>query len=844
MKAASILISLALLAGTFQPPGSAGAAATPENTRFYDLPRVEDNTAVSQDGSSIRAFLRWGDFPHNEDRTIYAWEDFAVGLEASDPNDVYDGIGMSAKPVTTPGLGWIFEAANMSTSRVTLNLSRTLGRLAPPDLYAVNFTLLLKPATVKVEAYVVYRPEAMPGKVENRREWYPIENVLLDGVRMDRRGDILQSTIPQGKHTLTFEGYSENISGAIKTYAPPAPADIWVLPGMEYTFKAYWVENTPRLPPIDVNPWIEGQGEDPDTYEARKAIPPVATINICVVPYNPRFAIIPYLCLGWREGDPPQSSYDLPFAVLVRYDGNRYDPENESRLSLDQRAMVDDVSIEGYASWPLRAAGRQPQLSDNGDSRLDEGGNVLYYEEGEVIHHDNGMPKLETATLDIWKDLFWSTQSELLFAATAEYGMPENFRETAHTHQAWYGELTGLALHDQVLLNPLTFSRGYRYHKFVFTLAGWPHTIKSWIAYGEGTLALDVSLQWGDVATIKTGVEWGPLGLAQPAAVRAWRLAPWARELAENDPQVLYVDNAWMVDDKVSFELTFVPVFDAENFLRMARGFTENFAPALGGAFADTENLKNVLENLGIEIPDFQEVVPAVRTSIYSLATMDDAMMGELIKDLGAENKEPQSLSGIGAADFRVERRGLPYFTVEEKARIGDENARVKYDLVNLPFDNGKVFSFDVNLSGEGMAVELAEDTCARLELRVHAPPRSGGLQRVRILDNEGDMLYQREFLPPTLVQMFFPSPSSSASEYGHVYSLTFDKTPSTPAEIYVELTNTWGASSTKKLAITPWAPVTATGMDVWGWLIVAGVFTAAWVAFVNWLKERRARQI
>ncbi len=164
--------------------------------------------------------------------------------------------------------------------------------------------------------------------------------------------------------------------------------------------------------------------------------------------------------------------------------------------------------------------------------------------------------------------------------------------------------------------------------------------------------------------------------------------------------------------------------------------------------------------------------------------------------------------------------------------------------MVELPFDNEAEYALDINLSGEGLAVEVIDDTAAKIELRFHAPQRSGRLRYVRIFDNRGGLLFQRDFLPSPLAHLSFlgvvEKGTPNAVETPPTAAL--QKSPGSPTEILVELTNYWGASRTVKVAMLPWAPAEGAGRNIWGWLVAAGAFIAAWMAFINWLKRGKTR--
>jgi hypothetical protein len=999
--------ALALVAVFLLLAGSAPAARAGERNFGAALSDPAAENQISPDLSAgtvwssmawrqygwISASIAWEDMPErdglpafNADRTFYPGDALRIQIVGNRAQWYEDYVACSAywnsaehRPV---GIG------NEFAQKVDIQVSPD----AEPGIRDISFTLLPKTGTLIITAV---------SENENAAR-----KIYIDG-RYAGTGSATVQT-QQGTYTVSFENddLPENV------VAPP-PATVILTPARRTRITAYYgLENENAGPGARTDVITEDTG-------APEFLPAVtATLKIRVVPYRPKFAVISYPMLSWRgENEAPQFSYDLPYAVLVRYDGNQFDPENENRLSLAQRALADGISASGSVSWELLSRGRQQRYHDNGEPAFYDNGDPVMYEDLEALRYDGGAPKFTTAevrgracaneqttrtghlgfsctyeaearsmqgtttvretaegenvaeiphdaaavtvitnpsgaTVWIRAEEPWAEEADLyrtigewrlttpftltldnraryiqvIFYPLENYYSPpstgrreigpgrritvvgnyvkyhelENVWESVYTpwldvyHASeltagvhYFGTLeirgsraepTPLEIGaDEVFRlsaadgKPVLFDENHRYHKFVFSLQPSDtyslfdpsaHQIKSLVSAGKGTLKLDISI-WSTAArkrSFSSEAEWSPLGLVQPVAVRAWRLASWARELAESDPQVLYLDNAWMVDDRVNFEVKFVPLYDVENFLRLACEFAENAAPALENFLGSSENMEKILvptlENamgaLGSGFQgmlegqlDIQEMISAARSTLYSLSSIDNYMLDVIIKDVGWENEEPQVVSGAGEASATVGRRGLSVFAVEESAWAEGENARVRSEMIDLPFDVEKEYAFDINLSGEGMAVEVATDTGAMLELRIHAPPRSGGVQRVRILDNQGRLLYQREFLPPSLSQltgMFSTLGLGAPTENGSPQTIAFQKTPATPTEICVELTNFWGASSTRKLSILPWVPPEGAGLSIWGWLIAAGMFMAFWVAFVNWLRDQRAR--
>jgi hypothetical protein len=851
-KLRSLLLLVLLLGSLFAPavPARAGEQPGPPPEGA-----VCSASASGPDGSSISAEVLWGemsDLPHNADGTFYPGDELRVRVRVR-CSERYDRVEIdSTVERKTFGVRGDFDG----------KLDLRVREDAPPGLRGVRFTILPK------RAKIVIHTRAKTGYPDGPAVEEMGGEKLVDGQTAGTRS-VEEVEVEQGRHVVSF-GAVRSPWPSDRTYRIPPPVEVWAAAGGTYHVEAVYVDNG-----LGEEPWSAcADSEDPSAFEP---VPPVtAELRIRVVPYNPRFVAFPYLCLGGV-----QSSYRAPCAVLLRYDGNRYDPENGSRLSLDQRAVLDGVSVSGAASWPLRADGRQQRHRDNGDPDFCENGDPVMYEDGEVVRSDSGVPRYEVADISTYVVRAPCPELTVLYLS-ASFRELENVWENVRgadpprggrlrpPHEASRG-IDGLRLRGMTFAfstrevggeevhelfpsgsgSPLVFDREHRYLKLVFDLRD---DAAEWIADGGGALSLDLSFWWASRGwrTLGTGIGWSPIGLHQPVRVTAWRLRPWARENLENNPRVVYLDEAWAADNGVSFDVRFIPVFDAENFLTAARGLAEVSLPAaeqLGGLENAGEALENALRILPPELrglpPNLGLTGAPAGDALYSLANLDNLMIRTIIQDTGMENGEPQSVSGSGEAQAEIARRGVNLFAVEERAWPEGENgesARVRWEVVSLPFDEERPFAVDVNLSGEGMVAEVASDTPARLELRLHAPPRSGGLRSVRILDNRGNLLFRQDFPPSSLAQLsllgpLLGAPGGTAQE---PVVLSFQKTPSTPTELYVELTNEWGASRTQRLLVTPWAPAEGVGATYWGLLLAAGLFAAAWVAFVNWLRARR----
>ena len=106
--------------------------------------------------------------------------------------------------------------------------------------------------------------------------------------------------------------------------------------------------------PFDVEIW----GQESETQTNSSSLITKTTLLIQVVQYDPHFtSLLTYtIPSGDRNGD---SSFDRPFAIIVRYDGNG--PTH----NLAQRAIIDDYHWEGYAQKIPQINTLHQQLTPN-----------------------------------------------------------------------------------------------------------------------------------------------------------------------------------------------------------------------------------------------------------------------------------------------------------------------------------------------------------------------------------------------------------------------------------------------------------------------------------------------
>jgi hypothetical protein len=99
---------------------------------------------------------------------------------------------------------------------------------------------------------------------------------------------------------------------------------------------------------------ISKPNPEPD-WEPESFVAAEAWVSVEVVMYDPHFTVT----LAYTIPSGSGSSYDKPFALVVRYDGNGPD------YNLNQRAIIDDYSWEGYAQKLPETDNMQQAITPN-----------------------------------------------------------------------------------------------------------------------------------------------------------------------------------------------------------------------------------------------------------------------------------------------------------------------------------------------------------------------------------------------------------------------------------------------------------------------------------------------
>jgi len=726
--------------------------------------------AVAPDGSWISAELAWENMPayygmpmHNQDNTFYPGDAFAVKLDVFRTFQYRTLRVSSENGVIVPTEFIVYDNAYSGVK----NFEILSGARTGPQ--RVDFTLVPALSILTVEAY---EWTYVPPNPYNPGGWYPVpisSRVAING--SDAGKTPLQLDVEQGVYTISFEDLSsENLSG-------PSPRQIGVLPGRSYWVKAYYAPlGSERQPSTETN------GEDPNAFSRVPEI--TASVEIRVVPYNPKFAVVPYLMTN-PENLSFRDAYDMPFAVLVRYDGNRYDPENSQKLSLSQRAIVNWLSFRGSMTCVQRAENDQQRLKDNGDPDFYENGDPVMYRKGDVMYYDNGWPKVEEKNFTLSPGEYApyvQTDKSLRLFVRFENERPTGFFVLDNKQGAMFGENAVEFL--KLNLKPVVFDENSRYHKFVFFIED---SLKSRAREKGGLLDTELLFSSGARGPQKlvfvASASWQPIGFSQPVVVRAWRLK---REVAENlasDPGIVLKENSWEINPEVRFTVQFVPLIKVKEIAENMRSVVSEYFSAIG------------------------------------LPELDNYMLDQVVKDTMKENEPIQTISGSGSKSENILRYGSTLFLLKISASQG-EKTKERSSLVSLDFNPDENYEVDINLSGEGLTAKVI-DGRESFRVAIYSPPQAGYLSKVILRDSGGNVLIEKNF-----------------SDKISVHEFEVVKQPG-QTKFTLEMTNGWGATVFQGFEVEPFASAGPDFTSALAVLLLAALGVVAWNLILRYFRSR-----
>jgi hypothetical protein len=668
----------------------------------------------------------------------------------------------------------------------------TLPENIEPGEYTLTVTLEPGPSYLAPSAYAE--------NLENPGQLIPIEaGIWVDGGYYGKTSPGRRIELPQGEHRVWLTHENSQLR-------PPPPISICTVTGKTYTVEGVFTT-------WGTGYWIRADNEDPFV-----PLPEVAeNIEVRVVPYRPRFTVFSYVWTLWR-GEGAETTLGQPMVVLVRYDGNAYDPNDPSKLSLEERAVVSGFSA-------------QAALSSNALSER-----VLRGEENEFWAVYPGIKERATGrhefeleenvepphcVLKIWTNLSLKETApglgeRIWNRIKGAFGYPYKLiREWIFGPEVRERNWETFCVLDP----PMVFDSENRYWRLEFRLG---RDARDWLGR-TGIASVALNFAWAPWCTEENSgpsftdfsveFDWVAAGVEQPAEVGAWR-----RENGE-----------WIPDNLTEFALRLSPPSIPENLIRAAERFLEGMENWLDWALR--ENLIGWENCFAL-------------TEFFGLG-MDEWMAGQYARDTGAENQPTFLFEGRGSdsslrlifPDNREEggekkegrwilRRyggelfeGLVVARRDNSSWAGGFGLRVRF----LPEN---VLRLGI-CTQENCIPVRAEDRPWRAVFRAEWDWRAGVPARVEVLDNQGNLLHSKN--------LFY-------LEIPENVEFVFYKWGGCPAEVEVRFLNQLGVAVGRgTFLLSPYATEEEYAWNVRLYIITAGCLAAlVWAVAAKELGVRR----
>jgi hypothetical protein len=377
----------------------------PAPTRGTDGSGLELNLGIGRVRASLVFEENWReDLPYNPDRTLYPGDSFRLDLEVleGDASRVAEAYRFTAegKELSVNASNWV------GIPKDTKPGEREVTVRAEPRPATLHLTLTFE------EKYWY----SSPLKVELVGENGETETLNVETV-LSRYTDLctgeIQKDLRHGRWRVICHMAEAKRDSRIENFFPPPELELNLNAGKRYEANGWYRRGQEGY-------WYSYDSDSSVTY-----LQPVeGKVSVKVVPYRPRFTYLSYIATARDEGVEDPWCYRKTAVVLLRYDGNAYNLENEERLTLQERAVLDRLCITGEWMVPEVAKGGEEQLRDsyreNGahiflEVETDEN-LVLQWgrEEGEVLGEERcEVPGFRAPLVDLqgnqpkWPCIYW-----------------------------------------------------------------------------------------------------------------------------------------------------------------------------------------------------------------------------------------------------------------------------------------------------------------------------------------------------------------------------------------------------------------------------------------------------
>jgi hypothetical protein len=574
---------------------------------------------------------------------------------------------------------------------------------------------------------------------------------------------------------------------------------------------------------------------EPD-WEPESFVAAEAWVSVEVVLYDPHFIVT----LAYTIPSGSGSSYDKPFAFIVRYDGNGPD------LNLNQRAIIDDYTWTGYAQKLPETSNMQQALTPNltVGSFLNQTSNTQFLVQG--IDAKTSQPVLivdgkSFTNSELPQAFLWETNTNHTYVWTRTLSVDGSGCEWVEWQAsiifppAINSNFDAQTVSQEDLQNQLLDQINSPNGTLTTTPFG--NTVTALYAHNKDLAQITKDTGLSKNQTLKN---------LNPTPIYFTSQERYAKLQYQLDPKVTKEITNQNFTNSIYYNLTI-----GCNLFGTPRYFEANFTceyeffdkPFNAIAYKWDSTLQNwVIDNTVNIDATFESALNITTTDILRSnleeQTSDPIALKMAMEDL--YNSGIQAFSGTGTIEGNLKRTNPLYYNL--KITAGQQQKTTLQKTVQINFQNNNTYTLPLNFDPNSpLQVSTLSDSSQNTILNIDAPAELGGLTNITVyqitnIPNENTNNLQKNqlnlkllktvelTLPQEQVQM--PPEHEQFYQYYTGYSAIFadilgfhgqtqipiqkDKTTtaltsSGEALLYVEATNIWGITFHQIIAVQPY---------------------------------------
>ena len=500
-----------------------------------------------------------------------------------------------------------------------------------------------------------------------------------------------------------------------------------------------------------------------------------AEVPVEVVEYDPHFTVLLTYQVMKGEG---ATSFEKPFAIIVRYDGNG------AEHNLQQRAVIEDYAWNGVALKSL------PTRELNVTSEL---GTVTFYATGLGFSADPYTPILIVdGTPYIYYNLpvsfRWQAGSSHSYSWTESIPCSSDPHAT-FTFQSCYG-LNRTGTITAPLLGQVVTAT-YALTKPLELFAQDEDPILNWTNKPEAPLLFNNETRY---AKVVMDVDDSVMGRVEASNYTQVELeATFYSTSFSAEPTKLFTANyTYLPED-------FVQPFTVKAFKLEGGEWVVDSSVYMEALFSPPANL----------------TASDLYAAWFESQDMDEEAWRLTEEDL--VEAEPQDFNGTGEIVGKLSKYSFLY-NLTVKAEGYGRTVKTSR-LVVIPFGRNETYMVYVNLAGGGVNATVTRETGQYAVLKMFAPPEAGGIACITVYNEAGGLLTSVDVSATV-------NPMRGMLGFSGEYEIFLAKTPATGTSLTVEVENVWGAATSVEVQVQPYkSPARWTSLEelvLWLFMLVA----------------------